>query len=63
MIELLIAADDAEQLQRDLLRGDTERCAILYAYQVVRNDGTVRLIVRDLIWPTDDDYARRGLSA
>ena len=60
MIELNLDARDRERLASGLLAGDTERCAVLFANQTVRGDGTVRLLVRDLRFATDTDYARRG---
>jgi molybdopterin-synthase adenylyltransferase len=60
MMELLLAAADAAAIKTNLLGGDTEKCAILYATPTVRSDKTVRFLVRDLAWPSPSDYTRRG---
>src|SRR4051794_26539416 len=61
MIELVFSAEDSEAIRADLLGGDTEKCAILYASQTVRKDGLTRLLVRDVEFPTATDYTRRSL--
>ncbi len=61
MTDLLLAAADAAAIKAELLGGETEKCAILYANQTTRSDGRVRLLVRDIQWPLASDYARRGL--
>jgi molybdopterin/thiamine biosynthesis adenylyltransferase len=61
MKELLLAAIDAAAIKAELLGGETEKCAILFANQTTRSKGTVRLLVRDIQWPLQSDYARRGL--
>ncbi len=60
MIELVLAADDAAAIRADLIGGDTEKCAILYASQTVRKDGLIRLLVRNVQFPKPTDYTRRG---
>jgi molybdopterin/thiamine biosynthesis adenylyltransferase len=59
MIELLCAADDVAAIRTELVGGETEKCAILYASQTNRSDGTVRLLVRDFEFPLLSDYTRR----
>lgn len=61
MMELVLAAADATAIQADLLGGETERCAILFANQAVRTDGVIRLLVRELQFPATSDYSHRGL--
>jgi molybdopterin/thiamine biosynthesis adenylyltransferase len=61
MIELVLAADDSAGIRAELIGGETEKCAILYANQTARADGTVRLLAREINHPADADYARRGL--
>ena len=60
MIELVLAGDDVTALRADLLGEETERCAILYASQTSRADGTVRLLVREVQFPSIADYTRKG---
>ena len=61
MIELVLAADDGAVIRTELVGGETEKCAILYASQTVRADGMVRLLAREVQFPTATDYTRRGL--
>jgi molybdopterin/thiamine biosynthesis adenylyltransferase len=60
MMDLLLAAADAAAIRAAVLGGDTEKCAILYASHTARLDKTVRLLVRDIEWPSPSDYTRRG---
>jgi molybdopterin/thiamine biosynthesis adenylyltransferase/proteasome lid subunit RPN8/RPN11 len=60
MIELVLAAEESARLQARLIGGDTERCAIIYATQVSRADGTTRLLTREVQFAEDADYTRRG---
>lgn len=60
MIELVLAADDADAIRDELTGGQNEKCAILYASETSRTDGTVRLLVREVQFPTPDDYTRSG---
>lgn len=61
MIELVLAAGDHEAIRADLLGGDTEKCAVLFASETVRKDGLRRLLVRQVEFPIELDYTRRGL--
>lgn len=61
MIELVLSEDDLAALKAELLDGGTEKCAVLFASQAVRADGTLRLLVRELRFPDLTDYARKGL--
>lgn len=60
MIELVLAEGDVAALRTDLLGGQTERCAILYTSQTSRADGTVRLLAREIQFPSVEDYTRKG---
>jgi len=60
MIELVLAEADVATLRTDLLGGQTERCAILYTSQTSRSDGTVRLLAREIQFPSVEDYTRKG---
>lgn len=60
MTDLVLAADDVAAIRTDLLSGDTERCAVLFASQTVRSDGRVRLLVREFRFPDPSDYTTRG---
>lgn len=60
MIELVLAADDADAIRGELTGGKSEGCAVLYASQTLRADGTVRLLVREIQFPKPDDYTKRG---
>lgn len=61
MIELVLAATDADAIRGELTGGKNEACAILYANETSRADGTVRLLVHEIQFPTADDYTKRGL--
>src|SRR5450830_918533 len=60
MIELVLAKVDTEAITGELTNKDEESCAILYANETVRMDGTVRLLVREIEFPIADDYSKRG---
>jgi len=60
MIELVLAAGDLDAVRNDLTGGQVEGCAVLYASQVLRADGTARLLVREIQFPSPIDYTRRG---
>lgn len=60
MIELILAADDVAAIRGELIGGHVEGCAILYASQMLRTDGTARLLVREVQFPAPSDYTRRG---
>jgi molybdopterin-synthase adenylyltransferase len=61
MTELVFAWEDYTAVRHELTGGETERCAVLHANQVKRSDGTVRLLVQEIVWPSPNDYTRRGL--
>jgi len=60
MIELTIAAHDADALVGHVTGSDTELCAVLYTVQYVRPDGLTRLLVRELEFPGPSDYSLVG---
>jgi hypothetical protein len=60
MIDLVIASDDMTTIQRQLVGGDTEACAILYATQTARPDGRIRLLVREVQIAEPANYTRKG---
>src|SRR5690348_11140333 len=60
MIDLVLAEADYDAIRADLCSGDTERCAVFFANQTVRDDGTLRLLVRDIQRPEATDYSRKG---
>src|SRR4051812_22789168 len=60
MTDLVLAADDVEAIRSELTGGQIEGCAILYASEVARGNGTERLLVREVYFPGPDDYSRRG---
>lgn len=61
MNELVLTADDLETLRSDLLASPDEQCAILFASQAHRSNGTTRLLVRDIVLPTASDYSAQGI--
>jgi molybdopterin-synthase adenylyltransferase len=61
MMELVLAEGDYAAIKAKLCAGETEQCAILFANQTTRMDGTVRLLVREIQWPLSDDYSRKGM--
>lgn len=56
MIDLVMKADDMAKIRSSLLQSDIEHCAVLFASQATRLDGSVRLLVRDTHFPNADDY-------
>ena len=60
MIELVISTDDVDAIRGKLTGGETEECAVLYAMQTSRADGSVRLLVREVQFPEPSDYTRKG---
>jgi hypothetical protein len=60
MIELVLASHDLDAIRDELIGGPVESCAVLFANQTLRADGTVRLLVREVQFPTPADYSRQG---
>jgi molybdopterin/thiamine biosynthesis adenylyltransferase len=57
-MEITLSADDMAVLAVALLSNDAaEHCAVLYASQTRRADGLVRLLVREIDVPRQDEYA------
>lgn len=61
MIEIVMSARVADALQQQLLASDEEACAALLAQPVMRDDGLVRLLVREVISPQAGDYNGRSM--
>jgi molybdopterin/thiamine biosynthesis adenylyltransferase len=59
-MELFLTSDDANYLRQQLTFQANERCAVLFGNETARADGTIRLLVREVQIPTEDDYSRRG---
>ena len=60
MIEIVLATDDADAIRTELTDVPVEGCAIMYASQTSRADGTVRFLVREIQFPEKEDYTKRG---
>jgi len=61
MIELTISKTHANLLASEVLGGETERCAVLFASRVVRTDGGVRFIVREIEIPDSESYTKQSV--
>jgi hypothetical protein len=60
MSRLVLPAEILSQLRKDLLSVPKESCAILFG-RVVRHSETVaRVVVRDFLYPTEEDYLSRS---
>lgn len=60
MIELTISKTDADRLAKEVLGGETERCAVLFTSRVDRADGGVRFIVRQIEIPDPESYTKQS---
>lgn len=61
MMEITLTAEDMAALEAALLSNDAaEHCAVLYASQTRRADALVRLLVREIDIPRQDEYAVQG---
>ena len=60
MIELTISKTDADRIVSEVLGGETERCAVLFASRVDRADGGVRFIVREIEIPDPESYTKQS---
>lgn len=58
--ELCIAQADVETLREQLLGVDSERCAVLLTTQSTRSDGRIRMLVRELIVPDQNEYTSQS---
>lgn len=54
--ELCITNSDMASLKAELLQGEHERCAVLFAAESRRSDGQLRLLVRELEFAESSDY-------
>jgi Dinucleotide-utilizing enzymes involved in molybdopterin and thiamine biosynthesis family 2 len=64
MNEITLSESHVEAMQRALFSdSSTERCALFLASQVEKSDGSIRLLVRDIWIPADDDYSTRTPTA
>jgi len=61
MIEITLSTEDMGALTTALLSNDAaEQCAVLYASEIRRADGLVRLLVREIDVPRQDEYAAQS---
>jgi len=60
MIELVLAAQDADALSARLLQDEAESCAVLFAGSHRRSNGQDRLLVREVEFAQPNEYAKRG---
>lgn len=60
MIELTISKTDTDRVAREVLGGETERCAVLFASRVDRVNGGVRFIVREIEFPDSESYTKQS---
>lgn len=58
--ELCITEADMALLREQLLCGDSERCAVLYATQSQRSHGQRRLLVREVEFPQEAEYTAQS---
>jgi|ERR1700733_931748 len=62
MIELTITKTDADRIASEVLSGETEQCAVLFASRAVRVDGRLRFIVRKVEIPGPESYSQRSVA-
>lgn len=60
MSRLVLTATLLNELRCTLLAGPHEACAVLVGKSVFLNGRLVRVVVRDVVWPADDDYVARS---
>ncbi len=60
MNELTISKTEADRVANEVLSGDTERCAVLFASRANRADGEVRFIVREAQIPGPESYTEHS---
>jgi len=58
--ELCIAQADIDALRQHLLGVDSERCAVLLAAQSTRSNGQIRMLVRELVVPDQEEYTSQS---
>lgn len=59
MMEITFGDKDWTRLRKALTAGEVERCAVVYAQAITRSDALVRLLVREIEFAEDSDYARQ----
>jgi molybdopterin-synthase adenylyltransferase len=57
MMDITLGEMDWKNLQQRLTAGEVEHCAVLYAQSISRSDGTNRLLVREVEFAEQSDYA------
>jgi molybdopterin-synthase adenylyltransferase len=60
MIELRLQYGDVSRIMGEIVGGETERCAVLFASHVVLSDELERLIVTRVEYPEDANYSGRS---
>jgi len=60
MSRLVLTASQLNQLRSKLLDGPHEACAILVGHAVTVDEKLARLVVREIIWPAEQDYLLRS---
>lgn len=61
MSDLCFVDQDLKDLRERLLPSDQERCAVLYAAESKLDDGQFRLLVREIEYPTEEDYTVQSI--
>jgi molybdopterin/thiamine biosynthesis adenylyltransferase len=57
--ELCISQADLAELRERLLGDDVEGCAVLFVSTCTRSDGQVRLLTREVMFPSEEQYEAR----
>ncbi len=60
MIELLISRAHADRISREVLDGETEQCAVMFASRINRSGGGVRFIIREIEIPSPESYTQKS---
>ena len=63
MIELTISKTDADRVAKEILRGETEQCAVLFASRSDCTDGRLRFIVREVRIPGPENYTHQSVDS
>jgi molybdopterin-synthase adenylyltransferase len=59
MSRIVLTTELLVQLRTELLRHSDETCAVLFGRVVTHAGRTVRLVIRDVLWPESNDYLTR----
>ncbi|WIW50485.1 ThiF family adenylyltransferase (plasmid) [Bradyrhizobium sp. 62B] len=59
MDDLVITSADLDLVRRSVLGESTELCVVLVCSQTLRGDGRAKVLVREVVVPANEDYARR----